>query len=78
MPDSTAYFSTGAIVHLLANPTDTLDVLQRVACQVSPLSRLGAGAQAVDAPVDNDADAHLLLGQLLVSRITGKVRTRPC
>jgi hypothetical protein len=32
------------------------EFLQRVACQVSPLSRLGEGAEAPDAPVDKFRD----------------------
>jgi hypothetical protein len=35
---------------------ESKEFLQRVACQVSPLSRLGEGARASDAPVDKFRD----------------------
>ena len=42
--------------------------LRRVACQVSPLSRLGEGACAPDAPVDKFRDCQEITSSIFCSR----------
>src|SRR5467141_4529901 len=42
--------------------------LRRVACQVLPLSRLGEGAQALDAPVDKFRDWQEITNSIFCSR----------
>jgi len=42
----------GANGNSQTSPHNSSGLLQRVACQVSPLSQLGEGAHVPDAPVD--------------------------